>query len=343
MFLIVNSQLSIDKKVIKLKNKILKILKDSEDFISGEEISKEFHMTRAAIWKYINMLKEDGYVIESIPRKGYKIISYPDILTYEEVEEYLDTDFIGRNIYYFDSINSTNKKAKEIAFEEKEGTVLVAEEQVEGKGRLGRNWVSPKGKGIWMSIILKPKVDPLKVAKLTLLGAAAVHKALDNMNIKSQIKWPNDILIDGKKVCGILTEMSAELNMINYVIMGIGINVNLDDEDIPEDLKDKATSIKIVKGKEINRKMLFANILNELEKLYIDFRDKDTITRAIDICKENSILIGKEVKLIRGEEIRFGKALDINEEGELVVQFEYGAVENIYSGEVSVRGLEGYI
>lgn len=326
-----------------MKNKVLKILKDSEDFISGEEISKEFHMTRAAIWKYINMLKEDGYVIESIPRKGYKLVYLPDILTYEEVGKYLDTDFIGRNIYYFDLINSTNIKAKEIALEEKEGTVLVSEEQVGGKGRLGRQWLSPKGKGIWMSIILKPNVDPMKVAKITLLGAAAVHKALANMNIKSQIKWPNDILIDGKKISGILTEMSAELNMINYVIMGIGINVNLDEEDIPEDLKDKATSIKIIEGKEIDRKRLLANILNELEKLYIDFRDKDTITKAIDICKANSILIGKEVRLIRGEEIRFGKALDINEEGELVVEFEYGAIENIYSGEVSVRGLEGYV
>ncbi|MCQ4923445.1 biotin--[acetyl-CoA-carboxylase] ligase [Tissierella carlieri] len=326
-----------------MKNKILKMLKDSEDFISGEEMSKEFHMTRAAIWKYINMLKEDGYIIESIPRKGYKIISFPDILTYEEVEEYLDTDFIGRNIYYFNSINSTNRKAKEIAFGEKEGTVLVAEQQEEGKGRLGRHWISPKGKGIWMSIILKPKVDPMKVAKITLLGAAAVYKALSNMNIKSQIKWPNDVLIDGKKICGILTEMSAELNMINYVIMGIGINVNLDESDIPEELKDKATSIKIIEDKEIDRKELFTNILNEFEKIYKDFIDRDSISEAIDICKANSALIGKDIRIIRGDEVRVGKALDINEEGHLVVEFDGGIVENIYSGEISIRGLEGYI
>jgi len=325
-----------------VKNKILKILKDNEDFISGEEISKEFHMTRAAIWKYINMLKEDGYTIESVPRKGYRIISLPDILTYEEVKKYLDTDFIGRNIYYFDSINSTNKKAKEIAFGEKEGTVLVAEEQANGKGRLGRQWISPKGKGIWMSIVLKPKVDPMTVAKITLLGAAAVHKALINMGIKSEIKWPNDILIDGKKVCGILTEMSAELNMINYVIMGIGINVNLDEDDIPEDLKDKATSIKIKKGEIIDRKQLLATVLNEFEKFYIDFINNNIVSKAINICKENSALIGKEIKVIRGEEIRLGRALDINEEGELVVEFKEGDIENIYSGEISIRGMKGY-
>lgn len=326
-----------------MKNKVLRMLKDSKGFISGEKISDEFNMTRAGIWKYINMLKEDGYNIESISRKGYRLISSPDILNYEEIEEYLDTDFMGRNIHYFDSIDSTNKKAKEMALGEKEGTVLVAEEQIGGKGRLGRTWISPKGKGIWMSIILKPKVDPIKVAKITLLGAAAVTKALNNLNIRSQIKWPNDILIDGKKICGILTEMNCELNMINYVVMGIGINVNLDANEIPEDLRGKATSVKISEGKEINRKELLANILNEFEELYLSFRDKDDLSYAIDICRKNSALIGKEIRVIKGEEIKRGKALDINEEGQLVVEFENGVVENVYSGEVSVRGLEGYI
>src|SRR5690606_22693461 len=199
-----------------MKNKILEKLKNSGDFISGQEISKEFHMTRAAIWKYINILREEGYNIESVPSKGYRLSSLPDLLTYEEIKEYLNTDFIGRSVYYFDSIDSTNKKAKEIAIDESEGAVLIAEEQTQGKGRMGRSWVSPKSKGIWMSIILKPDLEPMKVPKLTLIGAAAVHKALDNMGIKTQIKWPNDILINGKKICGILTEMSGELNMVNY-------------------------------------------------------------------------------------------------------------------------------
>jgi len=326
-----------------LKNKVLRMLKNSEGFISGEKISEGFNMTRAGIWKYINMLKEDGYHIESIPRKGYRLISSPDILTYVEIEAYLDTDFIGRGIHYFNSIDSTNKEAKEIAFDEKEGTVLVAEEQLGGKGRLGRQWVSPKGKGIWMSIILKPQVDPMKVAKITLLGAAAVNKALDNMNIKSKIKWPNDILIDDKKICGILTEMNCELNMINYVVMGIGINVNLNENEIPEDLKYKATSIKISEGKDINRKILLANILNEFEELYLSFKDKGTISKAMEICRNNSALIGKDIRVIKGEEVKLGKALDINEEGQLVVEFENGNIENIYSGEVSIRGIEGYI
>lgn len=326
-----------------MKNKVLKILKDNEGFISGEKISDEFNMTRAGIWKYINMLKEDGYNIESIPRKGYRLIHSPDILTYMEIEKHLDTEFIGRTVHNFDLVDSTNKEAKEIAFDEKEGTVLVAEEQSGGKGRLGREWLSPKGKGIWMSIILKPQVDPMKVAKITLLGAAAVNKALNNMNIESKIKWPNDILIDGKKICGILTEMNCELNMINYVIMGIGVNVNLDENEIREDLKEKATSIKISQNKKIDRKILMANILNEFEELYLPFKDKNDISQAIDICRNNSALIGKDIRVIKGEEIKLGKALDINEEGELVVEFEDGNIENIYSGEVSIRGLEGYV
>jgi BirA family biotin operon repressor/biotin-[acetyl-CoA-carboxylase] ligase len=319
------------------------VLKNSDDFISGEKLSEEFDMTRSGIWKYMNMLKEDGYNIESIPRKGYRIVSSPDILTYEEIEKGLNTDFIGRNIYYYESINSTNRRAKDIALEEQEGTVIVAEEQVDGKGRLGRDWISPKGKGIWMSIILKPEVDPIKVAKITLIGAAAVYKGLNNMNIDSTIKWPNDILIDGKKICGILTEMSCELNMINYVVMGIGINVNLDENNIPEDLREKATSIKISQKKSVNRKELLANILNEFEELYIPFKDKGNISESINICRENCALIGKEVKIIKGEKIKIGRALDINEDGQLVIEFKDGVVENVFSGEVSVRGLDGYI
>ncbi len=321
-----------------MKNKILEKLKQSEDFISGQEISKELHMTRAAIWKYINILREDGYNIESVPSKGYRLVSLPDILSYEEIKEYLKTDFIKRSIYYFNSIDSTNKKAKEIAQDEQEGTVIIAEEQTAGKGRMGRSWVSPKGKGIWMSLILKPTMEPMKVPKLTLIGAAAVHKALENMKIKAQIKWPNDVLIDGKKICGILTEMSGELNMVNYVIMGIGINVNLDEKDIPDQLKDKATSLKISTGKEINRKELTANILNEFEKLYISFKEKDQMNEVLKICRENSILLGEEVKIIRGNDVRIGKAIDINENGELLIKFEGDKVESIIAGEVSLRG-----
>ena len=327
-----------------MKEKILMMLKQNNGlFLSGEKISDKFHVTRSAIWKYMNILKEEGYEIESIPRKGYRLIFSPDILTYGEIEEHLTTDFIGRNIYYFDSLSSTNIKAKEIAKDENEGTVVIAEEQTKGKGRLGRNWVSPKGKGIWMSIILKPKVDPTKVAKITLIGAVAVNQGLKDMNIKSYIKWPNDIVIDGKKVCGILTEMSCELNMINYVIMGMGINVNLDRNDFDEELIGKATSLKCITGNKINRKRLLAHILNHFEELYIPFRENGDISKTIKISRENSILIGKEVRIISADVEKRGKVLDIDKEGQLIIEYGDGKIEEIFSGEVSVRGIYGYV
>lgn len=327
-----------------MKNEILRMLKNSKDeFLSGEKISDEFGVTRSAIWKNMNSLKELGYEIESVPRKGYRILSSPDILTYEEIERDLRTEYICRNVYYFDTISSTNIKAKEIALDEPEGTVVVSEEQTGGIGRLGREWISPKQKGIWMSIILKPEVEPMKVSTIALVGAAAVNKALEDMGIKSGIKWPNDIVIDGKKVCGILTEMSCELNMINYVVMGIGINVNLDKMDIPDDLQYKATSLKIVENRQINRKELSASILNHFELLYNDFKDGGNITEVLQICKDNSVLLGEEVRIIRGKDVRIGNALDLNDDGQLIVQFENGTIENIFSGEVSVRGIEGYI
>lgn len=325
-----------------MKIKILNLLKESDDFLSGEKISEEFGVTRAAIWKSIKSLKEDGYQIESISRRGYKLLSSPDILTLEEIEDILNTEFIGRKIYYHDSIDSTNKMAKDIAHKEEEGTIIVAEEQVEGRGRLGRAWLSPKKKGIYFSIILKPHLPPMKVAKLTLIGAAAVHLALEETGIKSQIKWPNDIVINGKKVCGILTEMSSELNMINHVVMGIGVNVNLEKDDIPEDLQDKASSLKIESKNQVDRKKLLARILNNFENFYLLFRDNGETNQAIKICRDNSAVIGNQVQVINGSTKRVGKALDINDNGELIVEFD-GKVETVFSGEISIRGIDGYI
>ena len=193
-----------------------------------------------------------------------------------------------------------------------------------------------------MSIILKPNLEPMKASGVTLIAAAAVYKALLSLGIKSEIKWPNDILIGGKKISGILTELSGEINLVDFLVVGIGINVNLDKSEIAEELKDKATSISIEEGKMINRKHLISYILNEFEDLYIDFKDNDNISRVIEICRVNSALIGKEVKVSRGKEIRRGKALDINEKGQLVVEFDTG-IENIYSGEVSIRGIDAYV
>lgn len=326
-----------------LKSKILKLLKERDNFLSGEKISEKFGVTRAAVWKTINSLKEDGYEIESISRKGYRLLSSPDILTYEEIQEHLKTEFIGRKILYHKTIDSTNIAAKSLAHKEAEGFTLVAEEQVEGRGRLGRHWLSPENKGIYFSMILKPQVSPMDVSKVTLIGAAAVQLALENMGISSQIKWPNDIVINGKKVCGILTEMSGEISMINYIVMGIGINVNLEKKHIPEDLKDKATSLKIESKVQIDRKKLLAEVLNKFEELYIPFKENREISRVLEICRKNSAVINKQISVVNGESIRLGKAININERGELIVEFDDGKIETVLSGEISIRGREGYI
>ena len=327
-----------------MKGRILKLLKDSgNNFVSGQKISKELGVSRAAIWKYINAIKEDGYDIEAISRRGYRIISSPDILTFEEIKNFLNTEYIGKNIIYYDSIDSTNTKAKELAeMGQEHGTVIISEEQTTGRGRLGRNWVSPKYKGIWMSIILRPNIITENISQITLLGAAAVQKAIMKMDIKTSIKWPNDIVLNSRKVCGILTEMSGEVDHINYLVMGIGINVNLKEEDIPLDLKDVATSLTLESGKYIERKLLLSNVLNIFEELYNDFIEKGNIKETIEICRQNSILIGKEIQLINRGKITTAKAIDISDQGELVVENHQGMVEYVVSGEVSVSGIYGH-
>lgn len=245
-------------------------------------------------------------------------------------------------IYSFEKLESTNDKAKEIARDEKEGTVIIAKEQTKGRGRLGRTWHSPRGKSILMSIILKPNMEPKDMQKIVLIGAAAVNMALKDIGIESQIKWPNDIIVQGKKVCGILTEMSSNFNGLNYVIIGIGININQDIEDIPKELKEKSTSLKLIKNKEIHKEELLQILLNRFKELYMPFKNHGDIKGVIDICGKNSAIIGKNILVIQGDNIRKGKALDINMEGELLVEFSEG-IERVYSGEVSIRGLEGYI
>ncbi|MFR1707474.1 MAG: biotin--[acetyl-CoA-carboxylase] ligase [Clostridium sp.] len=326
-----------------MRKKILNILRNSKDeYISGEKLSEELGITRAGIWKHIKNLKESGYVIESISNRGYKLISTPDIIDGNEILPLLTTKYMGRNFIHYDEVDSTNVKCrKECNNNPIEGTVMVAEEQTNGKGRLGRGWISPKGTGIWMSIVLTPKISPIVAPRSTLIGAAAVYTALKDMGIPVGVKWPNDIVINGKKICGILTEMNAEIERINYVIMGIGINVNMD--SFPEELKEKATSLKIELGNEIDRKKLVAAILNNLENYYDDFKNTGDISRVMKVCREGSLLIGKEVRIINGSNEAICTVLDIDDEGELIVRYKDGTVSRVISGEVSVRGIYGYI
>jgi len=324
-----------------VKERILKLLKtEGSQYLSGQLISEKIDVSRASIWKHIKQLKEEGYIIEASSKIGYRLISCPDLLTAKEIKEFLNTKYIGNKIFHYDSINSTNNKAKELALlGEKEGSVIIAEDQSFGRGRMGRNWVSTKYKGIWMSIIIRPIIVPERMAILTQIAAAAVGKTLENLGLKPSIKWPNDIYINSKKVCGILTEMSGEFNQIDDVVIGIGINVNQDAEDFNEELKKAATSLKIEMNRVISRKEVTANLLFNFENLYNEFVLQDNAKTSICFCRENSLLLGKEIQLIKRGELLQVKALDINEDGNLLVEYSDGKIDKLLSGEVSMNGI----
>ncbi|HYE82256.1 MAG TPA: biotin--[acetyl-CoA-carboxylase] ligase [Clostridia bacterium] len=329
-----------------MKNRILEELKSNNgQAVSGEDISKKLGISRTAVWKHIKKLRGEGYVIESQTNSGYKLIENPDILSLSELEPFLYTGFIGRSIIYLDNVTSTNtyaKKAAEEPFEE--GTVIIAEEQTAGKGRLGRLWVSPKGKGIWMTIMLKPDILPVDAPKLTIAAAHAVVKAfLRCCRLDARIKWPNDITVGSKKICGILTEMSAEGDEIKYVVIGIGINANIGLEDFGPEISNIATSVKLESGRCVSRKALAASVLNEFEEVYKAFVRDGSIRSFLNEYKDKSAVLGKEIRIISKKEEITGFALDISEEGHLVVRLADGSVRDIMSGEVSVRGVHEYI
>lgn len=329
-----------------MKSKILEELKaNTGQAVSGEEISRRLGISRTAVWKHVNRLRKEGYSIESQTNSGYKLVGSPDVLSSSELEPFLHTDFIGRNIIYLDSTASTNTYAKKAAEEPFQGgTVIIAEEQTAGRGRLGRHWISTKGKGIWMSIILKPDILPVDAPKLTIAAALAVAKAIKSCcRLEARIKWPNDIVAGGKKLCGILTEMSAEADEIKYVIIGIGINVNMEIKDFGPEVSSIATSIRIESGRAVSRKALAASVLNEFEEIYGDFIKDGSIKPLLDEYKIKSAVLGKNIRVISKKEEIIGLAVDISEEGHLVVRLADGSHREIMSGEVSVRGLYGYI
>lgn len=327
-----------------MKSKILNMLKKNEGkFLSGEEISHKLNVSRQAISKHIKKLKEQGYDIESISRKGHRLIFNDiELFSKEEIQSESRTVSLGKKLIFLEKVSSTNDYAKTIAFDDSNETVIIADEQISGRGRLGRDWYSEKGTGIWMSIILKPDIEPAEAPKITQVAAAAMTLAINEITgAEVKIKWPNDIIINKKKVCGILTEMNAELGTINYVVVGIGVNVN--QSSFSDELKNKATSIKQELDKNISRKDIVISFLYHFEKLYNDFINSGSLIKTIKICKEKSILIGNEVRVITKSKVRQVKVMDINSEGQLVIENENGELENIFYGEVSVRGLYGYL
>ena len=249
--------------------KIINMLYEAEDYISGEELGKGLGISRTAVWKQLREVKREGFIIEAKPRLGYRIVSYPDKLLPIILEKGLTTSVMGRNIYYYQSVGSTNSLAKSLAKEGAiEGSLVVAEEQVSGRGRCGRGWISPKGANILASIIFRPSILPDQVPRMAILGAVSVADSIFKLTgIKAQIRWPNEILLNDKKVGGILTEFSAELDRVDFVILGIGINVNFDLSGFPE-LATEATSISMETGAKASRTEFLQIILQQIESNY---------------------------------------------------------------------------
>ena len=322
-----------------MRSRILELLrKAGEAYMSGEEIAGKLGVSRTAVWKHVKELREAGYKIKSRSRSGYTLEETPDCLLPGEIKNGLRTRFVGKDIVFFEEVDSTNRVAKQLAQKgAAAGAVVVAEAQGKGRGRLERPYFSPAGKGIWFSVILRPHILPQEAPKCTLLAAVAVAMAMKRFGLKAEIKWPNDILHEGKKLTGILTEMSAEIDRINYIVIGTGINVNMEEEEFPEELRDKATSLSIMKGERLPRVAFFQAVLEALDELCIVL-EEDGFAPIIARWREYAVTLGQEVHVIGaiGKDSFDGRAIDIDEEGALLVETE-GGVRRVFAGDVSIR------
>ena len=326
-----------------MKEEILRLLRSADGYISGQELCNRFGVSRTAVWKAINQLKEAGYEIEAQQNKGYRLMAAPDLMTEAEIKSLMHTDWVAKEVLYFDTIDSTNTKAQELA--EKgypSGTLVVADKQESGKGRRGRSWVSPSGTGIFMTLMIKPDINPNNASMLTLVAALAVAKAITSVTgEKAMIKWPNDIVVNGKKVCGILTEMNAQFDYINHIVVGIGINVH--NESFPEEISQMASSLMIeAGGKMFHRAQIIAETMSYFEQYYDTFLQTQDLSALVREYDELLVNMNKAVRVLDPKEPFDGKAMGITPKGELIVD-TWESRKLVSSGEVSVRGIYGYV
>lgn len=326
-----------------MKEEILRLLRSADGYISGQELCNRFGVSRTAVWKAINQLKEAGYEIEAQQNKGYRLMAAPDLMTEAEIKSLMHTEWVAKEVLYFDTIDSTNTKAQELA--EKgypSGTLVVADKQESGKGRRGRSWVSPSGTGIFMTLMIKPDINPNNASMLTLVAALAVAKAITSVTgEEAMIKWPNDIVVNSKKVCGILTEMNAQFDYINYIVVGIGINVH--NESFPEEISQMASSLMIeAGGKRFHRAQIIAETMSYFEQYYDTFLKTQDLSALVREYDELLVNRNKSVRVLDPKEPFDGKAMGITPKGELIVD-TWESRKLVSSGEVSVRGIYGYV
>ena len=327
------------------KQKILSLLNQSEGYLSGAEMSRQLGISRAAISKAVESLRQEGYEIDAVTNRGYKLLSSPDRLTEGEILPYLSVRHVARHLEVFATIDSTNNYLKRESGNLPDGAAAVADQQTGGRGRLGRSFASPEGKGIYYSVLLRPDLPPAEAVNLTAYVAVAVCNGIEEATgVRPQIKWTNDIVMNGRKVCGILTEMAieGETAALQYIVTGIGVNVNQTAEDWPEELKAIAGSIAQAVRHPVRRGRLAACLLNALDQVYLDWLAGNHASY-LEQYRKDCLTVGREVKLLRsgGEEI--ATAIGIDDKFGLIVRHPDGREETVTSGEVSVRGLYGYV
>ncbi|HNX28115.1 MAG TPA: biotin--[acetyl-CoA-carboxylase] ligase [Syntrophomonadaceae bacterium] len=322
-----------------LRESVLKALKAGNgEWVSGETLSQTLNVSRTAVWKQVQNLSTEGYKIESSPKKGYRISNPVDLLSPEEVKPGLLTEVFGQdNYFYYRQTDSTNKRARALANDGyPEGTVIVAEEQTDGRGRRGRSWYSPSNQGIYMSIILRPAFPLRQISRLSLLAGVASAEALkDELGLQPSIKWPNDILINGRKITGILSEAVTDMDSIEYIVLGIGININNLPQEFPEDFRTPPTSVLAENGQPGSRVKLLRKLLLSLERQY-NFLEDDNFTPILEKARRLSMTLGQKVYFDEGSEVISGEAIDLDDKGYLLVRDYKGTIHTVMSGEISL-------
>jgi BirA family biotin operon repressor/biotin-[acetyl-CoA-carboxylase] ligase len=319
------------------KDKILKLLRSSKvGFISGEELARKCGISRTMVWKHVKSLERDGFGIEAVPSQGYRITSVPDILRLSDIKPGLKTRIIGKEIEILPEVVSTNTLAMERASNgAPEGAVVIAETQTGGKGRLGRKWASPKG-NLYLSLVLRPDIPMYKAPLITLMGAVAVASAIRKQcALDTVIKWPNDILISGRKVSGLLTEMSAEQDRIRHIVLGIGVDVNMELEELSPDVRELTTTLAGAAGKKFDRADLLREILRDLDHWYQVFLSD--VQDVLSEWKSLNMTIGNRITVSGAGETLEGVAQGIDNEGRLVIRLDDGAIRAVAAGDVTIQ------
>ncbi len=317
------------------------------EFLSGEELSRRLGLSRAAVWKAVDALRREGYVIEARTGLGYRLAAAPDAMTEAEIRSFLgETALVGRELRCFDSLDSTNLQAKRLAQEgAPDGTVVTAELQTAGRGRMDRSFQSPRGKGVYLTALLRPGLPPERLLPLTAMAGVAVCGAVEELcGVRPGLKWPNDPVLGGKKLCGILTELSleAETGRVQHLVLGVGVNVGQRPEDFSPEVAEMATSLSVALGRSVSRPALAAAEIRALDRLYADLLAGD-LAAYLAAYRRDCVNLGKTVQLISPDGGReTAKALDVDDDFSLVVRTAAGEVKAVRSGEVSVRGMYGY-